>query len=275
MIERMRLMKRRSNVVTAMLLAVMLVVSMMPVALAAGTVDPENDKGTIELYLKASGMEATVYRIGVGRSENSNLVFELQEALKAKLGDVELNGLKAAEVEGVTKKLTELGDLEKLLPAEEVWTAEAKEGADKKHPAKLENMPVGVYLVVQSKNDTRYEDFDPFLLYLPVTTADGADWDNSVTADPKADYKTSGGGGGKDPTPPTPPTIIPDDPPPLVPGDPGGPGGDPLVEIPDEEPPLILPQTGLLRWPIPVMAMGGVVLVALGAASERKRKSAE
>lgn len=256
-------MKKRLNKLTAMLVTLVLVVSLMPAALAATTVDPENDKGSIELNLKASGMEVTVYRIGVGESVDNNLVFGLQDALKEKLGDVELNGLKAAGVEAVTKQLKELGDLSKLLPAKEIWTATTEDKVGEKYPVKFADMPVGVYLVVQTKNPSRYENFDSFLLYLPVTSADGADWDNSVMADPKADYVTSGGGNTT--------IIIPDDPPPLIPG--GG-SDDPLVEIPEEEPPLaVLPQTGLLQWPIPVMGAAGLLLIALGLMSEQKRKA--
>ena len=60
---------------------------------------------------------------------------------------------------------------------------------------------------------------------------------------------------------------IPDNPPP---GDPG----DPPEEIPEEEVPLAtLPQTGLLQWPIPVMAAAGLLLVAVGLLSERKRRA--
>lgn len=262
-------MKKRMNKLTAMLVTLVLMVSLMPAALAATTVDPENDKGSIELNLKASGMEVTVYRIGTGKSVDSNLVFELQDALKDKLGNVELNGLKAVDVEAVTKQVKDLGDLSKLLPAEEIWTATTSDKVGEKYPVKFAEVPVGVYLVVQTKNPSNYENFDSFLLYLPVTTVDGADWDNSVQADPKADYVTSGGGGGG--TTPDPEIIIPDPDVPLIPGETPE---EPLEEIPEEEVPLaVLPQTGLLQWPIPVMAAVGLLLIALGLMSEQKRKA--
>ena len=34
-----------------------------------------------------------------------------------------------------------------------------------------------------------------------------------------------------------------------------------------------LPQTGLLQWPVPVMAMAGLVLFMVGFASEKRRKA--
>lgn len=80
-------------------------------------------------------------------------------------------------------------------------------------------------------------------------------------------------GGGKDGDDPPPTIVIPDSP---VPGDGGFTEENPEEnpdEIPDEEPPLaVLPQTGLLQWPIPVMAAAGLLLVMLGMLSERKRK---
>ena len=93
------------------------------------------------------------------------------------------------------------------------------------------------------------------------------DWVFTVEGiiDDPDDPDDPGGGGGDDPDPP--PIDIPDDP---VPSDPG----DPPVDIPEEEPPLAeLPQTGLLQWPIPVMAVIGVLLMMIGIVSEKRRKN--
>lgn len=46
---------------------------------------------------------------------------------------------------------------------------------------------------------------------------------------------------------------------------------DPDIEIPEDQPPLAeLPQTGLLWWPVPVMAAGGVVFVVIGLLAKKK-----
>lgn len=46
---------------------------------------------------------------------------------------------------------------------------------------------------------------------------------------------------------------------------------DPDIEIPDPDVPLAtLPQTGLLWWPVPVMAAAGIVLIIFGAFLKRK-----
>jgi hypothetical protein len=47
----------------------------------------------------------------------------------------------------------------------------------------------------------------------------------------------------------------------------------PLSELPDEEVPLAkLPQTGMLLWPIPLMAAGGLLLILVGWRSERRKE---
>jgi len=44
----------------------------------------------------------------------------------------------------------------------------------------------------------------------------------------------------------------------------------------DEYPPLAdLPQTGVLRWPIPALSASGAMLVALGIYLNRKNKKVE
>ena len=83
-----------------------------------------------------------------------------------------------------------------------------------------------------------------------------------------AEVTNTGGGGGKDPEPPI---VIPD---PEVPLGPGETPEEPPIDIPDEEPPLAeLPQTGLLQWPILVMSLAGLLLIAVGILSEQKRKA--
>jgi hypothetical protein len=46
---------------------------------------------------------------------------------------------------------------------------------------------------------------------------------------------------------------------------------DPEIEIPDEDVPLaMLPQTGLLWWPVPVMAVAGLLLIVIGLISKKR-----
>ena len=277
-------MKKKMRVLTTMLLSLALLVSLMPAALAATTVDPENDKGNITVTLKygenpVPGIDITLYRVAEGKVKDNNLYFELLDAFKPAEGsgeaELELDGLKAGETAEVTGKLAERVSQMSAEEKENFRTAKAT--TDENGEAKFKDIPVGVYLVVQSSSG-RYR-FSPVLLYLPFTNDAGTAWEFAVAVNPKVSYHGGGGGGGTpeppvDPDDPNPPIIIPDEDPPLA-ELPEPPSEEPeLEDIFDEDPPLaILPQTGLLQWPIPVMAMAGLLLMALGLLSEQKRKA--
>ena len=265
-------MKKRLSVLTSMILTLVLMVSMMPAAMAAekNTVDPANDTGEIAITLKydekpVPGISVTLYRVAEGRVENNNLYYDVLDAL----GPMELDGLNADETAQATTALVE--KIQNMQPEARAEFIVKTVETNEEGVAKFENLPVGVYLAVQS-SPSRYT-FSPVLMYLPFTNDEGTAWDFAVIANPKVSYNGGGGGGGDTPPPDAPPPIIiPPDEPPLSPPD--NPPDDPYEEIPEEEPPLaVLPQTGLLQWPVPVMAMGGLLLMALGLLSEQKRKA--
>lgn len=262
-------MKKKMNGVLGLALALVLAVGLTPTALAAKTVDPAADKGSLTITLTdldkktpVSGVKVTVYQVGVGRVEQSNLYFDLQSVLADIRNEdgkaVTLNGLTAADN---TKNAAALKAAIQALEADAVPAWSGQTDADGK--VVLTDLPVGAYLLVSEKTG-RYQETTPFLLTLPQVNAEGTEWEADVTANPKVKYQSS-----HKPEPENPPETPPEEPPHDIPDD-----KPPTVDIP-EETPLILPQTGLLRWPIPVMAMAGVVLVALGAASERKRKNGQ
>lgn len=266
-------MKTHSKLVS-LLLALVLAVSLAPAALAAevSTVKPD-DKGSVTLTLKrdgnpVSGLNVALYRVGKAEVVGNNLQFVLLDEVKSTVAgepEVSLNGLTAEEVKAAVATLTaRIHALDEAAKAK-VYIGTKTSDADGK--AVFEDVEVGVYLAMQV-NAGSYR-FDPVLLFVPIMNEAGTAWDNAAEASPKVSYK-----GGNHPNPPTPPTP-PENPPENPPTTPPSGGGESPVEIPDEEPPLALPQTGLLQWPIPVMAMAGVLLVTLGVMSERKRKSAE
>ena len=285
---------KKLKLLTSMLLTLVLIVSLMPAAMAAeqATVNPETDKGTVTITLKRTGGETlvpdvnvTLHQVGVGRTANNNLFFDLVPALAGTQTDgespaaVTLDGLTAAQntayAAALKKAINNLSDEEKATVSS--WTVKTGEDGKAVFAGNEGDggLHVGVYLV-QSEKRGGYQPITPFLIYLPITETEdgGSHWDTEVAASPKVEYQTGGGGGGNTkPDPEEPPEIIPDDPPPLGPGE--FPDEEPdLEDIFDEEPPLaMLPQTGLLQWPIPVMAMTGLLLVALGLLSEQKRKA--
>lgn len=264
-------MKNHSKLVS-LLLALVLAVSLAPAALAAEvtTVKPD-DRGSVTLTLKrdgspVSGLNVALYRVGKVEIVGNNLQFVLLDEVKSTVAgepEVSLNGLTAEEVKAAVTTLTaRINALDETAKAK---VAIGTKTSDADGKAVYEDVEVGVYLAMQV-NAGSYR-FDPVLLFVPIMNDAGTAWDNAAEASPKVSYK-----GSNKPNPPTPPTP-PETPPETPPSTPPSGGGDGPVEIPDEEPPLVLPQTGLLQWPVPVMAMAGVLLVTLGVVSERRRKS--
>lgn len=97
------------------------------------------------------------------------------------------------------------------------------------------NLELGLYLVVQTGNAPGYLPIDPFLVTIPYRTPDG-----KLLYDVDATPKSEPG----EPIPEPPETTEPTTPP----------GGG--------KPPLI--QTGQLNWPVPVLAIVGMLLFAAG-----------
>ena len=274
-------MKKKWNVIAALLLAVVLVLPLAPKAAAAEkqTVDPAKDTGSISLTLKgdagaAKNVEITLYQVGKGTVVNNNLVFELVDGLRdAELEKpVELNGLTAEEnianaaaLKAAIEKLqnTQTGD---VVPT---WSDKTNdEGV-----VTFTGLPVGVYLVVQTSRSSVYNSITSFLMYLPMTNEDGTAWEFAEMASPKLQRSSSGGdGGGGEPQ--LPPVVVPDPDVPLGPVEPEEPE-EPGEEIPDPEVPLAqLPQTGMLQWPVPVLALAGLVLFSTGWMMDQKGRKA-
>lgn len=111
--------------------------------------------------------------------------------------------------------------------------AEAVTGSDGR--VLFENLPVGLYVVGQNGFDSSkkvyFTEIEPFCVSLPMVNDAGNDWTYAIDAMPKVE-----------PLPK--PTKTP------------APTGSPEDET--------LPQTGMLRWPVPVMAVSGVVLFSIG-----------
>lgn len=99
----------------------------------------------------------------------------------------------------------------------------------------VESLTLGLFLVVPNDFDSvsPYENMSPFLVSVPITSIDGASWEYVVSIFPKLETK------------PTEPTTQPTT-------------AEPTTK-PEE-----LPQTGVLRWPIPLLAVSGVLLFSIG-----------
>lgn len=160
---------------------------------------------------------------------------------------------------------------------------------DSRNGYKAEGLDQGVYLVVNSRAIADYTKAVSFLVFMPTTEANDTGWVYDITAYPKISYDPYIPPPTSSPSPPQPPTLTPDpSEPPIELTEPSPPlqGLEPppseVVDDPtdfgEDIPPLagLLPQTGMLQWPIPVLSLLGVGFIITGSLYGRgKKKTAE
>lgn len=213
------------------------------------------------------GGTLTLYRVAKVQKDNANLSFVYTNGFED--CGVELGDLSEGELAG---RLAE-----KIAATAESTTVEISDfGA-----AEFGDLEVGLYLVVQTTAAENYNVINPFLVSVPIQENGSYVYD--VDALPKV-----GTAAKKTPEPPDTPDTpdTPDKPEEENPNTPVAPGPDnpdgwvlgangekiyrnPEAPSPDNPNGYVmgahgLPQTGQLNWPIPVLAVTGVVLVAAG-----------
>ena len=213
------------------------------------------------------GGTLTLYRVAKVQKDNANLSFVYTNGFED--CGVELGDLSEGELAG---RLAE-----KIAATAESTTVEISDLG----VAEFGDLEVGLYLVVQTTAAENYNVINPFLVSVPIQENGSYVYD--VDALPKV-----GTAAKKTPEPPDTPDT-PDTPAkpeeenpntPVAPG-PDNPDGwvlgahgekiylNPEAPSPDNPNGYVmgahgLPQTGQLNWPIPVLAVTGVVLVAAG-----------
>lgn len=214
------------------------------------------------------GGTLTLYRVAKVQKDNANLSFVYTNGFED--CGVELGDLSEGELAG---RLAE-----KIAATAESTTVEISDLGT----AEFGDLEVGLYLVVQTTAAENYNVINPFLVSVPIQENGSYVYD--VDALPKV-----GTAAKKTPEPPdtpdkpdTPDTPdTPDKPEEENPNTPAAPGpdnpdgwvlgdhGEKNYPNPDNPNGHVmgahgLPQTGQLNWPIPVLAVTGVVLVAAG-----------
>lgn len=234
-----------------------------------------------------SGGQLTLYRVAEVKRKNGDLSFEY-------CGDFYGCGIALGD-------LTDSTLADQLLEYMPQGARGTTKTVDADGNAAFEDLELGLYLIVQSKASNGYAPIKPFLVSLPM--AENGKWNYEVDASPKV-----GGYTPVNPdTPPVPPTPVPDKPgtpeqpteptnpdtpknpdgpdspvspgspdSPVAPGNPdnpvapGNPDNPALAGRPDGAVMSGLPQTGQLNWPVPVLAVSGVLLFAAGWVLNKK-----
>ena len=180
-----------------------------------------------------SGMGFSLYRVAALSPQGERTLLPAYEDSGIALGNLR----DAADWRKAAVQLAQWAEEQSLSPEKQPTTA-----ADGK--AALERLPTGLYLLCAApcqKGGCTYTTA-PVLLELPAQQAGGG-WQYAVTVEPKLERTGT----------PEPPVIV----------------------IPDTSAPTPgdkLPQTGLLQWPITLLAAIGVLLVAVGCRLRRRRK---
>lgn len=223
-----------------------------------------------------SGGELTVYRVAEVQRKNGNLSFEY-------CGDFDGCAIELGDLTDSTLA----GQLQEYLSDNAEGTVRE---VDANGNVNFDDLELGLYLVVQTKASKGYKPVNSFLVSLPM--AEDGEWNYEVDASPKVGAYTP-----EPETPPFPPNKPdkpdtpdtpenPDNPDnPVSPGNPDNPVApgtpdNPVAPGSPDNPVLpghpdhpVLPQTGQLNWPIPVMAVSGMLLFAYGWVADRKYKT--
>jgi len=215
----------------------------LTVTAAAADSDFLEQKGTLTVTLKTNGgrtganLDLVIYQVAKGEIVNNNLVFTslVGDAFDFnKLTSDDLKELGKVDLTGLTSKTGKTDD----------------QGV-----ATFTDLPIGVYLV-KLQNGGRYE-MDPFAAAVPISGA--TEWDFSAEAKPKVEYDSYV----PPATPEEPTKEIPDE---EVFQD------QPEEELEESEDEYVLPDTGLLQWPIAVLTLGGILLFTVGYCADRRAR---
>ena len=254
-------MKIKQTLITALLTIAILLLSPLQAGAYAFTDIPES--GTITILMKNRQGESlvgagfSIYRVAALENMNGQLTYSVtDDFIDANVGiDITMT---AEQNKSAAKALTEYAVLHKI-DTERILV-------NNKGEAVTSNLSSGLYLVSQSVPVEGYYDIPPFLVALPATNPDGQTLVYNLTVTPKIQgVLNQNRNPTLTPTPtPTPATSV---------------EGDNRY-IPGSETQTQtgvlqagkLPQTGMLLWPVVVLAVSGLLIFCLGWADVNMRR---
>lgn len=197
------------------------------------------------------GGKIALYRVAGIRETEDKYVYDPAEGQFAGSENVrDIPAMNSAELEAANAEIAARLAAESLAN----HTAPLAEMPISGGNVRFENLRVGLYLFTQTEASAGEKKITPFLLSVPSGNQGLVDSESlrrsyAVVAAPKAGYSAP---------PPSPPVTAP----PVTPS----PTPSPTPTPPPRTP---LPQTGQLWWPVPVMALLGIALLALGIGMRR------
>lgn len=232
--------RRNSRLAAAMALICLLCCTVR--GFAAPAVDL-TERGALTIQIKDTetgkgvpGGEVVIYRVAEPEFDPyGGYSYRVTEAFAPGIPDISvLEGMSAAENGEQAALWKAFAEGSRLPP-------DASAQPDAEGICRFDDLPLGVYLVVQTQVGTGHKVISPFLITIPMyQEADGA-WAYQVDAAPKAGTSAP----------------VPTEPSPTVPGTttPGNPE---------------IPYTGQSWWPVWILSAGGVLLVLAGVAQKRR-----
>lgn len=223
------------------LLALALLLS-LPVTAFAHDVPQEREDCSIEIQVRyggepVSGGTLTAIRVGYVAEDDGNYFF------RRVFDDVLLEQIDSPQA---AAQLLEFYNANRENYAFEGWTVNVSQGL-----ARFENLPTGLYLIVQTTPAPGYTRVGAFLVSVPYLV-DG-EYQYHVTAAIKSELERP------TETVPTEPT------------DPSDPAETTEPTEPTEPENPKLPQTGQLNWPVPLLSVLGLGLILMGFLLRRKK----
>lgn len=215
--------------VPAMLITLLLLCALALPAYAHEVPDLSRS-GTLTVEMRydggvVAGGTLTAYRVGRIQESDGNYTFEKTDAMQAFAGDyAEVASADLAEKVAAFVRQNGIAAYA---------TANNENGA-----AVFKGLELGLYLIVQTHASDGYEPLQPFLVSVPMVE-DGV-YLYEINAEGKFQLKQASR---PTPTPPAPPAEE------SAPSKPSG---------------TVLPQTGQMNWPVPVLAMLGLCLIVIG-----------
>ena len=270
----MKIHKRLAALVLALVLCL---ASAVTVSAAHPAVDLDG-KGSITIQMTyddqaVGGGSLVYYQVGTVKEDNGDFSFIPTSDFKDQFTEIETQEqMEAAVAADLAAALADFAKQNNVngtrveIPETGVVKLDSLNGED--------GLPVGLYLVVQDKAASGFRPVSPFLVSVPQYVPEVKDEDGNVIEED--DYVYAVGVSSKMESLskiPTPPPEDPGDPgdhsttdtpDPVTPVTPAVPVATPILPLTPSMDPGLLPQTGQLNWPVPVLTVAGLGLFLAG-----------